>query len=517
MINRGNIYFPLSSISTIADGSITSEKLANNVVDSNKLAKPLYQSIECTIENMIDISKAEDGYYYASSTGLKTSNELFSTVSHIRVIPGNTYTITGYGSNTGFLSRGCFYQSDGTYIETMPVSSGSINTITAPTNAAYCNVNFWLSAKNTVKMVSNGVLPTDKIPTLDISKADYLIDGNSNLWDDNNVISGGYYNGTGTWISNTSFVSSYLIPVTPGLAYTSNETSVLVTWWKSDETFLSSTPTPTFNSQKYVIAPDNAAYVRFIFSTSTENKQVAQGYTLPAYCVRNPGKVYFPNLVSSSTSISNWNSKKWVSYGDSMVSRNGWQPYVTSKFNLTHTNLGIGSSCIANVSGHNPMCSETRINAIKTANPDVLTIFAGSNDWVQNVSIGTDKQFELETASKDLTTYKGAYSYIIETLLSWKPTLRIFLMTSPWATLNNTDKHEPVNSTTNLYERDFAKATEEVAKYYGLPCIDIHGESGINGFSRTAYIEDNIHGTVAGWQRIAEVAIGKFKELEPMD
>lgn len=693
-------------ISSVTDGSLTTEKYANDSITNFKISSKLQKTIENSMENIIDISTVEDGYYYNNS-GVRTANSGISNVTNIRVIPGKTYTISKFGNPSTLTSRGCFYQANGTFIEAFPTTSLNGETIiTAPANASYCNVNFGLTYKNLVTMTKNdGTFSVSKIPTLGAFNTDYLIDGDLNLYDESKAISGGYYNGSGVWTANASFVSTHLIPVKSGEEYVMSQMAVTLTWWDSNENFVSSLGSDIVSKSRYITVPEGVSYMRYEFGINVrykiifknkdfpnifkkihwnlynfENEQLGGSYNgsgtwvpasvlkTSAYIPVTPGLKYLPSMLTlagsfgqlvtfwdanktliQATSIygavtapansayacftfslndkfpaiiqgeslpdlftpkritspnlllsndnlkdgsittskiidsnitspkildnaitsskiadnsvttskisdnnittikiadnnittpkiadnsitsakldstllidlNGWNNKNWVSYGDSMTARNGWQPYVVSKFNLIHTKLGIGSTKIAGTSNVSLPCmwEDVRINAVKAANPDVITIMGGNNDWALGIGIGTDSEFELALENKDKTKFKGAYSYIIETLLTWKPTLRIFLMTTPFGTNTNTEKHEPTNATTALTIRDFSKATEEVAKYYGLPCIDIRGEAGVNGFSRSAYISDNVHCTEAGWKRMAEVVIGRLKLFNPI-
>jgi hypothetical protein len=182
--------------------------------------------------------------------------------------------------------------------------------------------------------------------------------------------------------------------------------------------------------------------------------------------------------------------KRFTSFGDSITYRNLWQPHIIERFGLIHTNCGIGSTKVAGAVNATYPCfwEPSRISAVQASNPDIVTILGGANDWSGNIAIGTDAEFTKVLGSKDKTTFKGAYSYIIETLLAWKPSLAIILLTTTWG------DSEALNSL-SLANRDYAKATKEVAWYYGLLCVDLRGEMGLNAITSPYLLVDTVHPT----------------------
>lgn len=199
---------------------------------------------------------------------------------------------------------------------------------------------------------------------------------------------------------------------------------------------------------------------------------------------------------------------RFTSFGDSITQRERWQPFVVKEGGFVHTNCGIGGSPLGG-SRENAYWRPARLDAVKASEPDILTILGGANDLVPNVLIGTDDEFEKPLAEKDTNTFKGAYSYIIEELLAWKPDLRILVLTTTWGHNDGL----AMAHTTGLRYRDYAQASREAAQFYGLPIVDLYYEAGFNKWTNDTYIPDNIHPNEAGGKRIAELVIGKMKSL----
>ena len=305
---------------------------------------------------------------------------------------------------------------------------------------------------------------------------------------------GGWERG-GVYASAPSYDQTGLIEVTPGDKYTASYRSGFVSWYKADKTFLSETDSSVFASQGYVTAPANAKYVRFVcLKSSISTFQVEKGQTPTSY------EPYYCSFYKKK--FLNTSGVKFVSYGDSIVERNKWQPFLVNNFDFTHTNLGIGSTTVAYIAGRESeypcMVNADRIEAIKAADPNLIVIMGGTNDAHLSVSLGSTDQLSTALESKDKTTFYGAYSFLIETLLTWKPTLTIILMnpmTSNWSV----PSYDP-----------YAEAVEVIAKYYAIPLANTHDEARISKFDPTTFTEDGLHPNEAGGRIIANLVAMKI-------
>ena len=202
-----------------------------------------------------------------------------------------------------------------------------------------------------------------------------------------------------------------------------------------------------------------------------------------------------------------YQGKKWVSFGDSITAQNTWQPIVAEKLGLVHVNCGIGSTCLAGATEETDLprfWQDVRLNVVKEADPDIITILGGANDLFSYIQIGDVAEFDKVIGEKDKSTFLGAYSYIIENLLTWKPTLKIIILTTTFA-------HDNVDKSGQCYT-DFADASREVAHHYGLLCADLYRKTGFNKLTQGTYTKDGIHPNAVGGARIAEVVIATMLE-----
>ena len=128
----------------------------------------------------------------------------------------------------------------------------------------------------------------------------------TNLYNQNDVVTGGYYRSSnGTFVSNSAYISTALIPVKPNTSYRSSEWNIgqetAVTFWDENEAFISGE-----NSQPYgyTTTPPGCAYLRFpilnrnrydlvSFCVGTEKPPASLPYNIPVYLVYNKPVQYF--------------------------------------------------------------------------------------------------------------------------------------------------------------------------------------------------------------------------------
>lgn len=193
--------------------------------------------------------------------------------------------------------------------------------------------------------------------------------------------------------------------------------------------------------------------------------------------------------------------KRWLSYGDSITDHGFWQETVWRRYGLDHYDAGRGGTCVCGF-GPNPFWSEARLNEIMQADPDLITIMGGTNDFLSAYPLGDDTQFDKAPEQKDIDTFIGAYSYIIEVLRNWKPNVQIVVMTTP----NNFSSFQSDNkNNAGLTVADYAEACRQVAAHYGLICVDVFSIPYADADAFYAEYTDGIHPNLQGAQKIGEL------------
>ncbi len=208
--------------------------------------------------------------------------------------------------------------------------------------------------------------------------------------------------------------------------------------------------------------------------------------------------------------------------GDSNVAYNKWQPLVAEALGCSFLNHGIGGSKIAKPDSSSTqisMCDDVRINALDTSAAAWICGPWGTNDWAQNIPIGTI------TDTVNTTVY-GALNIIAQKLRARAPTKPIL-----WATPFNGDYDSPrsaawVDGETNGYGRvsDYAAAIRAVALRYGFPLIDLNADCGWTKFNSSNFLmtegdtnPSRIHlNADTGPARISSLVIDRLTSLETL-
>ena len=125
------------------------------------------------------------------------------------------------------------------------------------------------------------------------------------------------------------------------------------------------------------------------------------------------------------------------------------------------------------------------------ANTDVLLVRLGTND--QNIPLGS-----LGDAANAGTLY-GNMRWVVETLLSAKPTIRLILITPE---LNNFASLQNIQ---NVVDAEIAFAGS-----MGLPILDLYRTSGNNALTNSLYTYDGTHLTNWAYQNVDGPAIAQF-------
>ena len=253
--------------------------------------------------------------------------------------------------------------------------------------------------------------------------------------------------------------------------------------------------------------PSGVGYVMFLMVLESNSNLRVEKISSPNSEIKVIRSSIFPPIPEGVGEIL-WNGIRWTSLGDSLTFRETWQPYLVTKYGLIHTNCGISSTRLAGADS-NAFWQDVRLNAVKASNPSLLTILGGANDLTQDIPIGTDSEFDLPLGSKDKLNFKGAYSYIIENLLTWKPSLKIIILTTSFAHSGGAS-YSP-SGTMRYYM--YANASREVAQHYGLPVVDLYRDMNLNKLTQSIYTTDNIHWNETGSKVVASLVADVLNKI----
>lgn len=218
-----------------------------------------------------------------------------------------------------------------------------------------------------------------------------------------------------------------------------------------------------------------------------------------------------------NSATSNWKNKAWASLGDSITAGATWQAYVTARHGLLNTNFGIGGTKISGTDS-NAMCGDTRINAIATTF-DLVTLMGGTNDWAQNVPLGT-------IDSTDVTTFNGALNVFAQKAFMRWPTKKIAVATTPYGEIVDWTSRagwtSPAHNSLGLTTNDYAEAIRQFCKRKNLHCIDVAQSAGWGTYNITDALggstTDHLHPAASSnaAKGIGRVHISALQYIEPI-
>ena len=227
---------------------------------------------------------------------------------------------------------------------------------------------------------------------------------------------------------------------------------------------------------------------------------------------------------SSSVANSEWSGKVASFLGDSITyganTTKIYHQYLKELVGFSAcNNYGIDGASITNHS--NGIC--TRYNNV-ASNSDIIFIFGGTNDFYYNKPLG--EWYSLtgttRTLNKDMSTFRGALAVICDGLITKFPTKQIILMTPIHRDRLRNQQTDLEANASGLYLDDYVECVKEAGRIFGIPVIDLNGESGLypmntenaNAFFHTS---DKLHPNANGHLKMARVIQGKLRTILPLD
>lgn len=171
----------------------------------------------------------------------------------------------------------------------------------------------------------------------------------------------------------------------------------------------------------------------------------------------------------------NLDGKRWLCIGDSITQYEGYRNMITDKYGtVTSTGTYVAGGTISFLEINTDRCIFEKVSSgdwVMT-DPDIITIFAGTNDYNNSCELGTISD-DPDAQTADSYTFMGCYKGLIESLNSqYGALVPIILITpTPRAT-----QHTVKNGHTLA---DFVDAIKEIGAYYSCPVVDLYS----NGYA----------------------------------
>lgn len=353
------------------------------------------------------------------------------------------------------------------------------------------------SIYETVKYMSDTV--NDVLNAVDDVSNNFVIDNTTiNLFDKSQADLTGMYNIRGKFIINSYQHSTGLIEIKDYTNFSMNRFEGTVpewTLWKKDGTTL-----VRGVQARYIVidttTDSEAVYVRCSFLATEIDTVMIVPNEYP--CMSE----YFEYNSPRKSLKTQWFGKKAVMIGDSLTQMHYWEEMFAQI-------LGMNYEVVAQ-SGGNMTAIANFVDNIDGA--DVMTVWAGTNDWYSGISLGS-------LLNNDNNTYYGAVQHVCERVSERLPNCKLLLITPLQRLTTNTDDWEVddrgfrINPTTSKILEDYANAVIETAEIYGIEVLDMFHRGGVNAKNIDTWTSDRLHPSRAGFEKLCWKIIDKVKSM----
>lgn len=353
------------------------------------------------------------------------------------------------------------------------------------------------SIYETVKYMSDTV--NDVLNAVDDVSNNFVIDNTTiNLFDKSQADLTGMYNIRGKFIINSYQHSTGLIEIKDYTNFSMNRFEGTVpewTLWKKDGTTL-----VRGVQARYIVidttTDSEAVYVRCSFLATEIDTVMIVPNEYP--CMSE----YFEYNSPRKSLKTQWFGKKAVMIGDSLTQMHYWEEMFAQI-------LGMNYEVVAQ-SGGNMTAIANFVDNIDGA--DVMTVWAGTNDWYNGISLGS-------LLNNDNNTYYGAVQHVCERVSERLPNCKLLLITPLQRLTTNTDDWEVddrgfrINPTTSKILEDYANAVIETAEIYGIEVLDMFHRGGVNAKNIDTWTSDRLHPSRAGFEKLCWKIIDKVKSM----
>ncbi len=227
---------------------------------------------------------------------------------------------------------------------------------------------------------------------------------------------------------------------------------------------------------------------------------------VPAFGITDAGsgKLKAIRMINTSEYINQWIGKKMYVFGDSITAMGYYEKSLSNELKVasykSYGHAGYGYVDLATV--YTEMISEAQSSGV---NPDLITLFAGTNDFGKSYSIDS--------------MISGMRSIIDNLYVAFpKVTLVIFAPLKRYYTAL-----DPSTETTNLgpnqlgkYLIEYVKAIIDVANEYSIPILNFYNDGGINSKNYSVKTTDGLHPTEDYAYCLGHMMASFVKNIKPL-
>ena len=231
---------------------------------------------------------------------------------------------------------------------------------------------------------------------------------------------------------------------------------------------------------KLIKIPENAKFAKFGINSNIESYKDNFG-------------VYTVITLEDIKEIANENKpyygQRILSLGDSYTYFNYYGPYLAKTTGCTQRGRGQNGNLLRSFANDSYSTSndavEEPFNETLLADYDIVTIMGGTNDYGHGgTTLGSFETMEEDAAlGNEAKTIYGSVYYLINKILTLKPSVKIFFCTQPFRLpyeLNATGPGGYEENRNGLTMEKIAEAIKDVCGHFGIPVFDFYHCSGWN-------------------------------------
>lgn len=254
-----------------------------------------------------------------------------------------------------------------------------------------------------------------------------------------------------------------------------------------------------------VITIDNLDYI-FVSAEEFKENYVGiynaykHGYDLPM--------LKMPAVDDYKNSGSWYYNKKYASYGDSITNLGYYQKVLQEMlgFSFDSYKLGVDGRTVVTMS------TDEAIATIPQ-DSDVIIFMGGTNDWAQDIPLGTVN----DTTN---STFYGALNLLAQKLSTNFKSKMIVFCTTPYGCYPGRTgfSEDGQKNSLGLTTKDYGDCIKEIGNKFGIPVVDVFGNCGWNYYNMTEWLSYDgayIHPYKHGGYKIGDIISGYLKSIEP--
>lgn len=439
-----------------------------NIV-KNEITISNLNQFEVVSNNLVNKKAFRSGGYFNES-GVWVDNAAFAVTNYVNMVEGQSYT-----SKVDKIVT--YYDKDYKFIGGRPPGLGK--TITIPSGSGIAYAIFTFDVSDITPQVNTGkiLLPYDdyavKQKSLKVVQGNIetpsalpnmILTPSENLFDKTKAIFG-YYDSSGTFVNDSVWMTSDYIEVIEGETYTQLSAGYRSCWDANKQFVQTIQGNPPF----VIPTGKNIKFIRIITQIGRlDTEMFVKGNVYPPQYIPFRKYSFDPNVynLNPTGKKSKIDGLTWNAYGDSITDNfrsDNYVALISKSHGAIPRNYGLSGRTIASRPAQDPQYPPAVTDYVNmNNNADIITIFCGTNDYGNQLELGT-----INSTVK--TEFYGALNILALGLIEKFPGKKIAFITP----MQRRGPSLAVPLST------YANAVKEIGTKYGIPVLDLYNNCGL--------------------------------------